>query len=68
MRPDTDESIHQLYPGYQCDAFTICRNCGIYTHNEMLRFPGKARVNLGCIDDVDTGELEVVIFDGKNLL
>ena len=46
----------------------FCRKCGIYTHNEMLRFPGKCRVNLGCIDDVDTAELEVVIFDGKNLL
>ena len=46
----------------------FCKNCGIYTHNEMLRFPGHFRVNLGCIEGVDTGKLEVTVFDGKNLL
>jgi len=46
----------------------FCKNCGIYTHNEMLRNPGHCRVNLGCIDDIDAGDLEVQVFDGKNLL
>ncbi len=46
----------------------FCKTCGIYTHNEMLRFPGHCRVNLGCIDDVDTLALDVEVFDGKNLL
>ncbi len=46
----------------------FCRHCGIYTHNETARFPGKYRVNLGCIQDLDTSEFEVDIFDGKNLL
>ena len=46
----------------------FCRRCGIYTHNEMLRFPGHCRVNLGCIDELDTSEFEVTLFDGKNLL
>ena len=46
----------------------FCNNCGIYTHNEMLRIPGHCRVNLGCIDDLDTSGFEVTVFDGKNLL
>ena len=46
----------------------FCKNCGIYTHNEMLRIPGHFRVNLGCIDELDTGDFEVTVFDGKNLL
>lgn len=46
----------------------FCKNCGIYTHNETIRAPGNMRVNLGCIDDLDASELEIVVFDGKNLL
>lgn len=46
----------------------FCKTCGIYTHNEMLRFPGHCRVNLGCIDAVDPLALDVEVFDGKNLL
>ena len=46
----------------------VCKTCGIYTHNEMLRIPGHFRVNLGCIDGIETDGLEVTVFDGKNLL
>lgn len=46
----------------------FCKRCGIYTHNEMLRFPGHCRVNLGCIEALDLDGVEVVVFDGKNLL
>ncbi len=57
---------------YQFDSkiakHNFCKNCGIYTHNETIRAPGNCRVNLGCIDEIDTAALEVVIFDGKNLL
>jgi hypothetical protein len=46
----------------------FCKICGIYTHNETLRMPGHMRVNLGCIEKVDTANMEVLIFDGKTLL
>ena len=46
----------------------FCKHCGIYTHNEMLRKPGHCRVNLGCIDGLDTAGFEITVFDGKNLL
>jgi hypothetical protein len=46
----------------------FCRRCGIYTHNETARKPGHYRVNLGCIEDLDTSGFDVTVFDGKNLL
>lgn len=46
----------------------FCKTCGIFTHNETMRMPGHCRVNLGCIEALDTNALEVIVFDGKNLL
>ncbi|MCP4188958.1 MAG: GFA family protein [Gammaproteobacteria bacterium] len=46
----------------------FCKTCGIYTHHETMRTPGHMRVNLGCIDGVETDDLEVTVFDGRNLL
>ncbi|MFT5506676.1 MAG: hypothetical protein ACI845_004369 [Gammaproteobacteria bacterium] len=46
----------------------FCKTCGIFTHNETLRMPGHGRFNPGCIDNLDTSDFEVKIFDGKNLL
>lgn len=46
----------------------FCKTCGIYTHNEMLRMPEHMRVNIGCIDDLDSSDFDVQVFDGKNLL
>lgn len=57
---------------YQFGAKTakhyFCRNCGIYTHHETARFPGHYRVNLGCIEGMDTTQLDADLFDGKQLL
>jgi len=46
----------------------FCKKCGIYTFHETARKPGHYRVNLGCIDEVDTFSLESEVFDGKHLL
>lgn len=45
----------------------FCKQCGIYPFHETLRKPGHFRVNLGCIDDLDTFSLESQVFDGKSL-
>lgn len=45
----------------------FCKNCGIYPFHETVRMPGNYRVNLGCVDSVDTEELSIDVFDGKNL-
>ena len=46
----------------------FCRHCGIYPFHDSIYEPGKYRINLGCLDDVDPRGLEIDIFDGKNLL
>ena len=45
----------------------FCKTCGINPFNETLRMPGHFRVNLGCIDEIDTDNIEIKVFDGKNL-
>ena len=44
---------------------SYCSNCGIYTFYDGKQ---QCRVNLGCVDEVDTFSLEIVHYDGKNLL
>ena len=61
-----DLGLYQFDSGIAKHYF--CRKCGIYTHNEMLRKPGHCRVNLGCIEDLDTSAFDVTVFDGKNLI
>ena len=46
----------------------FCKECGIYPFHETARKPGYYRVNLGCVEGVDTFSLEADIFDGKHLL
>ena len=69
LRVDADPADLGLYQfGNQVAKHYFCRNCGIYTHNETVRMPGKCRINLGCIDEIDPLALEFDVFDGKNLL
>ena len=45
----------------------FCSNCGIYTHHNPRSNPTMTGFNLGCIDDIDTFQLEnVAINDGLN--
>jgi len=45
----------------------FCKTCGIYPFHETLRKPGHYRVNLGCIDEIDTNTLNIAKFDGKSI-
>ena len=45
----------------------FCSNCGIYVFHETMRQPGYFRVNLGCVDEVNTFELPFDVFDGASL-
>jgi hypothetical protein len=44
---------------------SYCNKCGIYVFYEHEQ---QCRVNLGCVDEVDTFSIEILHFDGKNLL
>ncbi len=66
---EADEKDIGLYQfGSKIAKHYFCKTCGIYTHNETIRAPGNTRVNLGCVDGIDISKLEIVVFDGKNLL
>lgn len=45
-------------------AHHFCKTCGIYTFHQTRRKPGFYRVNLGCVDGIDTLNLPVVLADG----
>lgn len=46
----------------------FCTRCGIYTFHVTVRVPDHYRVNLGCIEGVDTFALPSDVFDGAHLL
>jgi hypothetical protein len=45
----------------------FCKHCGIYTHHQPRTRPDMIGVNIGCIDDVDTGVLPVERVQGSKL-
>lgn len=63
-----DDALGLYQFGSKVAKHFFCKHCGIYPFHETMRKPGHYRVNLGCIDDIDTNTLQVEIFDGKNLL
>jgi len=45
----------------------FCSNCGIYTHHNPRANPAMTGFNLGCVDEINTFELEnVAVNDGQN--
>lgn len=66
---DAEEGALGLYQfGAKTAKHFFCRHCGIYPFHETARFPGQYRVNLGCIEGIDSFALDADVFDGKNLL
>ena len=62
-----DDKVLGLYQfGAKTAKHFFCKNCGIYTFHETARFPGHFRVNLGCIDAVDSVTMPFDVFDGKH--
>ncbi len=46
----------------------FCQHCGIYPFHDTTDHPGQYRVNLGCVDGLESRELDIIEFDGKNRL
>ncbi len=69
LKIEAKEGALGLYQfGQKTAKHYFCKECGIYTFHETARKPGHFRVNLGCVDGVDTFALEADVFDGKHLL
>ena len=45
----------------------FCKHCGIYPFHQALRHPGHYRINLGCVDGIDTLTLPIQVFNGAAL-
>lgn len=46
--------------------FWFCRTCGIYPFHEVTAEPGRYRINLGCVEEIDTLALAIDLLDGKS--
>ena len=44
----------------------FCDRCGIYPFHNGVESPDKYRVNLCCVDAIETHELEIRVFDGRD--
>lgn len=68
FRIEAEEGILGMYQfGNKVARHFFCKSCGIYPFHQTLRQPGYYRVNLGCIDEIDTFSLSIEVFDGKSL-
>jgi len=66
---EAEEGALGLYEfGLKTAKHYFCKHCGIYTFHITARKAGHYRVNLGCIDGVDTFSLDCDVFDGKHEL
>jgi hypothetical protein len=45
----------------------FCNRCGIYPFHQSLKKPGHYRINLGCLEDIDTSSLSVEVFNGASI-
>ena len=46
----------------------FCKICGINPFLQTLSKPEHYRVNLACIDEINTDVIDITLFDGKSLL
>lgn len=66
---ESEEGALGLYRfGLMTAKHYFCNHCGIYPFHESARKPGHYRVNLGCVEGIDTFALVADVFDGKHLL
>lgn len=45
----------------------FCRHCGIYPFHQTRKWPQLWRVNLGCLEGVDSYALDAAVADGASL-
>ncbi len=44
----------------------FCRVCGISPFHEAVERPGRYRFNLGCVDEIEPGSLDILMIDGRS--
>ncbi len=61
------EQLAQYQFGSKVARHYFCKCCGIYPFHQTLRKPGHYRINLGCVEGIDSLDLPVEVIDGRNL-
>ena len=46
----------------------FCKACGIHLFHDITYDQGKYRINLGCVNNIEPRNLDIIQFDGKNEL
>jgi len=64
---NNDDSLGLYEFGDKSAHHYFCTNCGIYPFHQTFRMPDHYRVNLGCLDDFETDDLSLGVFDGKSI-
>ena len=67
IETSVEDALSSYRFGTEAAEHFFCSKCGIYTFHETRREPGRFRVNVGCLDDVDARALEITVFDGASL-
>jgi len=63
-----DDALSCYQFGNKVAKHYFCNRCGNYTFHETMRKPGYYRVNLGCVEGINSFELERDVFNGRDLL
>ena len=61
------ESLSTYQFGDKVAKHYYCNRCGIFTFVGTRLNPGEIRVNLGCIDGINSFNIPLVLFDGEGL-
>ncbi len=65
MSIDVEGSALSSYEfGTKVAKHHFCNVCGIFTFVETRLNPGEYRVNLGCVEGINTFELSIEVYDG----
>ncbi|OZG71943.1 aldehyde-activating protein [Hahella sp. CCB-MM4] len=68
LKISADDNALAKYEFGSCIAkHYYCNHCGIYTFHQTFRKPGHYRVNLGCLEELDSTALPFEVFDGASL-
>jgi len=68
MQIDAEDGALMTYAfGTMTARHHFCGTCGIHTFVETRLRPGEFRVNLGCVEGLDSLQLPTIFYDGKNL-
>ncbi|WP_414705273.1 GFA family protein [Pseudomonas sp.] len=63
----TPDSLSTYEFGSHIAKHHFCSKCGIYPFHQTMRKPGRYRINLGCIEGMDSSSLPFQVYDGASI-